>query len=247
VKTRFVVNADDFGKDEESTLSILTCFEKGWIDRTTLMVNMPYAETAVDMARAAGVADRVGLHLNFTQGRPLTKPIQAFDGVCDETGLFKVHTVGCGFRRLPPDLLSAIAGETRAQIERFNSFGLPLRHCDGHHHVHNRFGIYGTVLPILSETHFASVRNRGTLFGPVWRGLRGRLMNANYGRAVRRLRLQTTDGFGGWEGETLEKWGRHAEVEIMVHPHQDAEGQMINVTNARQHTGPRMEDLCVRR
>ena len=78
-----IVNADDFGRDEESTRAILECFRRGYINQTTLMVNMPCAEKAVVLAREAGFADKIGLHLNLTQGMPLTESIKRFSEMCD--------------------------------------------------------------------------------------------------------------------------------------------------------------------
>ena len=67
-----IVNADDFGLNEIENRAIAEAFEKGLIDRTTLLVNMPFAEDAMRLASEKGFADRVGLHVNLTSGRPLT-------------------------------------------------------------------------------------------------------------------------------------------------------------------------------
>ena len=42
-----VINADDFGYSESVNKAISDCFEKGLINRTTIMVNMPQAEAKV--------------------------------------------------------------------------------------------------------------------------------------------------------------------------------------------------------
>ena len=81
-------NADDFGKSESVNRAIMTCFEKGFVDRTTLMVNMDAAESAVSLAKSAGFADRVGIHLNLTEGMPLTAPIRSNPLLCDANGRF---------------------------------------------------------------------------------------------------------------------------------------------------------------
>ena len=71
-----VRNADDFGKSTEINNAILTCFKDGLIDRTTIMVNMPGADEAAELAREEGFFDKVGLHLNLTEGEPLTDEIK---------------------------------------------------------------------------------------------------------------------------------------------------------------------------
>lgn len=61
--SRGIVNADDFGLNEKATTAILECLRNGWVTQTTLMVNMPYADVAVERARQEYKADRRGLHL----------------------------------------------------------------------------------------------------------------------------------------------------------------------------------------
>ena len=51
------------------------------------MVNMPYVDEAVRISKDNGFSDKVGLHLNLVEGRPLTENIR--DTVlCDENGMF---------------------------------------------------------------------------------------------------------------------------------------------------------------
>jgi hypothetical protein len=143
------------------------------------------------------------------------------------------------------NMLNAIAEEVRAQVARYISYGLPLMHCDGHHHVHNRLGLYSTILPILKDAGFRSVRNRYTVFGPLWCGVRGRMGNWRFRRFIKHLGLASTEAFGGWNGETLGKWSRFGSVEIMVHPHYDMNGNLVNVIDSENNTGPEMRLLQV--
>lgn len=242
----FIVNADDYGRDEESTRAILECFKHGFVHRTTLMVNMAYSGAAVDLSRKYGIFDKVGLHLNLTQGKPLTDGIRAFAEFCDDAGCFKTHLVGCLGHPLTTAMKHAVSEEVRAQARRYLAFGFPLKHCDGHHHVHARLGLYPIVIPILQELGFRSIRNRYTVQGPLWRGVRGRWWKFRYERTVWNHGLKTTAAFGGWDGELLDKWHRFGSVELMVHPHYDVTGALVNVTDFHQMKGPRMEGLCVR-
>lgn len=72
----FLINADDFGLSEEVNEAIIYGFQQGFLDRTSLMVNMPFCADAVRKARQYGFDDKVGLHLNLVQGTPLTEPIK---------------------------------------------------------------------------------------------------------------------------------------------------------------------------
>lgn len=60
-----IINADDYGKNEEINQAISEAFEKKYITRTTLMVNMPYTDKAVELAKQKGFSDRIGIHLNL--------------------------------------------------------------------------------------------------------------------------------------------------------------------------------------
>ena len=76
IKQTIIVNADDFGSSIEANEGIAVSFQQQLIDRTTLMVNMPSASEAVKLASELGFTDRIGLHLNLTEGVPLTESIK---------------------------------------------------------------------------------------------------------------------------------------------------------------------------
>lgn len=236
-----VVNADDFGWNERVTDAILECFRKHWISQTTLLVNYDYASEAVERARAEGVEDRIGLHLNFTTGESLTEPIRRFGAICDRDGNFKRHSFGSGLVPLKGDIVAAIRDEARAQIEKYLGFNLPLMHCDGHHHVHSRLQFAYIVLPLLKEYGFKSVRNRYSIFTRPWiRSIRGRLHIGIFEMLARHYGIATTSGFGDWNGETLTKWRKFKSFEIMVHPNYDSEGRNVNVVDFGNVKGPEM-------
>ena len=240
-RKRIVVNADDFGWHKQVTDAIFECFVNGSISQATLLVNMPYSETAVERARGLGIENCIGLHLNFTDGEPLTSPIRDFREVCDEDGKFKHHTFGNGLAPLRGSIAEAIRIEVRAQMEKYCSFSLPLMHCDGHHHIHNRLQFAYIVLPLLKEFGFKSVRNRYSIFTRPWtRSFRGRMYIGIFEALASWNNLEFTSGFGGWDGESLDKWRDFRSFELMVHPNYDAKGLNVNVTDFSKVTGPEM-------
>lgn len=64
---KYILNADDYGKNRQVTDAIANCFAKGGLDRTTIMVSMPDADRAVAIAKEYGFADKIGLHLDLTE------------------------------------------------------------------------------------------------------------------------------------------------------------------------------------
>ena len=51
---QLTIHADDFGINESVSRCVVECFAKGWVNETSLMVNMPYADEAVELARQNG-------------------------------------------------------------------------------------------------------------------------------------------------------------------------------------------------
>ena len=84
-----VVNADDFGMSRQINEAILQAFEKGLISSATLMANMPAFEEACQLVRQDHLQRRIGLHLNLTEGKPLTADIADCPRFCDAGGCWR--------------------------------------------------------------------------------------------------------------------------------------------------------------
>ena len=159
---KLIINADDYGMNPNCTKAITECMLKGWVTNTSLMVNMPSCEEAVEQARQNDLLDRIGLHLNFTQGVPLTERIRENPEFCDENGEFNWAFRSGGFKKLLRPLGTAdadvLAEETEAQIRRYLDLGLPVRHFDAHHHSHLVYRVIPTVFGVARKYGFKSVR-----------------------------------------------------------------------------------------
>lgn len=154
------VNADDFGFDENRTRAILAAFRMGAISQTTAMVNMPYFDQAVEMVRSAGILNRMGLHLNLTEGPAMTSAMRNCRFFCDKDGCFTgaFHRTARYRFFLPHKLQLIVQGEIEAQVERFLSSGSTFHHLDSHHHVHTNYSIARIALPIVKANGFSSIR-----------------------------------------------------------------------------------------
>ena len=218
-------NADDYGKSPEVNKAIQTCFSEGLIDRTTLMVNMPFADEAVDYAVKEGFADKIGVHLNLTEGMPLTEGIKQNPLFCGPDGRY--HALFCQSTkyRLYLDNLSRkqVYEELSAQLKKYKNYGLTLFHVDSHHHVHTNYPIYLAVKSLSKEYDFASVRLSRNLYhgGNALMGLYKTIYNRN----VKKICRTTTEYFGSFcdfneygNDEELNRLIEHNSIEIMLHP-----------------------------
>lgn len=130
---KLIINADDFGFNRQITDGIIECHREGVLTSTTLMVNMPAADHAVEKAKHLPNLS-VGIHLNLTLGRPLSPPAE-IPSIVDQNGNFlnarEVFYRACLFKLNSKD----VEKEFSAQIEKFLACGIEPSHCDSHHHV----------------------------------------------------------------------------------------------------------------
>jgi hypothetical protein len=169
-----IVNADDFGLTRGVSEGILSAYRHGIVSSATVLVTVDLDREQLRQARACGLG--LGLHVNFTLGKPLTGGRSLVDG-------------GGRFVRDPrraadgADAREARA-EVDAQIERFEKLvGRPPTHLDTHHHV----GLYAPVREVVLE-----VARR--------RGLAVRSQDAGSRTRARSAGLRTPDHFFGESG-----------------------------------------------
>ena len=215
-----VVNADDFGLDENRTRAILDGFRMGAITATTATVNMPFFSEAARLIAREGRLDRMGLHLNFTEGPAMTDEMRACRFFCDESGYFTAafHHSWRTRLRFPREVEPLVVAEARAQMERFLACGNVRMHLDSHHHVHTDLSIARLVFPLAREYGFRSVRISRNLGGELTciKRLYKTVFNGLYvpriGPATRRFCT-----FGDFR-ENFYLLSPGDSVEVMVHP-----------------------------
>jgi len=153
---RLIVNADDWGRDRETTDRTYDCVRCGAVSSVSAMVFMEDSERAADMAREQGVD--AGLHLNFTGRFSIpncsTRLLEHQDAV---SKYLKRNPLARGL--FNPWLSASFEYLVAAQIEEFTRlFGAAPKRVDGHHHMHLSANILlGGFLPpgIIVRRHFS--------------------------------------------------------------------------------------------
>ena len=235
---KLVINADDYGIAENQTEAILVSFKKGIITSTTIMVNMPDFSRAVTRARECGVFDKVGLHLNLTEGIPLTEQIKNCPRFCSSDGKFNGVFHRSKWRRffLSAEEKLAVAKEAEAQMRLYLDTGFPLLHLDSHHHSHTDPGIACVVLPIARRLGFHSVRMSRNMPRKNY-GLAKKLYKAFVNGIVCKLGFSTTNFFGSVADFdfAVSRISPDCSAELMVHPslqkygRLDIEGELMDM------------------
>ncbi len=141
-----IINADDWGRDAETTDRILECVTVGTVSSTSAMMFMEDSERAANLAREHEID--CGLHLNFTT------PFSAVD--CPSR-LREHHARIIHYLRKSrlapamyhPGLASSFKCVASAQMDEFErTFGTRPRRLDGHHHMHLCANVlFGSLLP----------------------------------------------------------------------------------------------------
>jgi predicted glycoside hydrolase/deacetylase ChbG (UPF0249 family) len=130
---RLIVNADDLGFGPNINRGIFEAHARGIVTSSTVMINQPDAPDALEHAREHAPALGLGLHVNLTQGEPVSPPGEV-DTLLDEAGRFySIMQWSEVYNQFDPDQVEA---ECRAQFARFVALaGAPPDHLDSHHHV----------------------------------------------------------------------------------------------------------------
>jgi len=184
---RLIINADDWGRDRETTDRILECILLGAVSSASAMVFMADSERAAAIAKDERID--VGLHLN------LTTPFSAAD--CPTRLIEHQQRISryLHWHRLSqvvfhPGLVRSFKYVASAQREEFHRiYGTAPERLDGHHHMHlcANMLIEGLVPP-------GMIVRRNFSFQPGEKGL----INRFYRQVVDRLlarRHRLTDFF----------------------------------------------------
>ena len=228
-----LMHADDFGMSQGVVEGILASMTRGVVTATSAMVCEP--EYRERVSRFAGSLDgRVGLHLQLTDGTPVSDPARV-PTLVREDGRFPRRREQLG----SPDPRE-ILDEWHAQLEALRALGVEPSHINTHHSVHElpaaadayaRFALE-TNLPARGATipFNRSLRERGVacpdVYVCLWTG--GPVRAAYLQRTLRGLARVVPEG--GW-------------LEIACHPARVDEELTRRSTYSRERADE-LEVLC---
>jgi predicted glycoside hydrolase/deacetylase ChbG (UPF0249 family)/co-chaperonin GroES (HSP10) len=232
-----VINADDLALSSEVNAAVFESFDRGWITTATVMTNMPGFEEALDLIAARGLEGRIGVHLNLTEGEPLTEPIRRSRAFCGPDGRYLPE--GPARWLLGTFERDAVREELRAQIEALVSRGLRPSHLDSHHHVHTHWPIGTIVIRLALELGIPAVRisrNCGDRPAPLVQ-----VYKSAFNRRLARAGLARIRHFGADPDlRTVDRF--RGPVEVMVHP---AMGDDLRIVD-RIIGGPDLAEIAAR-
>jgi hopanoid biosynthesis associated protein HpnK len=154
---KVIINADDFGLCKGVNEGIVKAHTEGVLTSATLMTNMPGAEEAAALARSLPTLG-VGVHLNLTDGRPLTKDSRV-RLLSNAAGDFAFNPYNlCVLSSFSAKTREALGGELEAQIQWVLARGIKPTHLDSHKHIHCFPVLFRIVCELAGRFGIAAIR-----------------------------------------------------------------------------------------
>ena len=171
--------ADDFGLAPGISAGIARLAHAQRLTAVSCIVNSPYWDASTALLEGLPATVDVGLHLNFTEGRPLSVRLAHRWPVLPSLP----RLIAQSHLRLLP--LSQLRNEVHAQLAAFTrAFGRPPAFIDGHQHVHHLPGLRPIVLDVLEHVQpIPAMRSTGRVLGP-GAGFKRRIIEGSGGRAL---------------------------------------------------------------
>lgn len=226
MQNRIIINADDFGLNENCSRAIAQAFSENLISSTTAIANGDYLAQAYALAEKYGFIDKVGVHLNLTEGTPLTDGIKTDAFFC-ENGVF--HGRINRLKKPSKENLKHLKEELTAQIQRVKDVGFTISHADSHNHIHTCVFLEKAIKEVLFAFGIKKIRLHRN-FGDI--KLHKKIVKSLYNAKLHRQGFTTTEKMGSLED--LEKYSCVAKkwlTEIMVHPDFDKNGNLVEIVD----------------
>jgi chitin disaccharide deacetylase len=155
---RLIINADDFGMSKEVNDGIKRAIKAGAVNSVSVMVNMPYFDDAIQFLKKHPEVS-VGLHLNITEGGPISSPHATSTLLREDNNFFFWVNLMVKYF-LKKVSLKEIAAELATQHKKLVSTGLEISHIDSHHHIHLFPPFFKIVLAFVREKKIPTLRCR---------------------------------------------------------------------------------------
>ncbi|WP_109373400.1 ChbG/HpnK family deacetylase [Proteus genomosp. 6] len=140
---KIIINADDFGISPTVNKAIITCFEYGIINSTTILTNMNSTDEAIQLTKELKLP--IGIHLNLVEGHSLTSEIKNFPQIYNKKNDKLEFNINRTSLKIQKKLSSVIRIELEKQICYLLDNGITPTHIDSHQHTHTIFPIFGIV------------------------------------------------------------------------------------------------------
>lgn len=220
---KLIINADDFGLTQTCTEAIIGAFAEEKITSTTICANGNFFDNAVNSALANGFEKNIGIHLNITEGTPLTEKMRSERIFCDINGNY--HGQIKRVKPLTRIQKEIVFNEFVNQILKVRKSGISVSHADSHHHIHTALNITPIAIAALKENSINKIRISRNI-GQI--KYFKKLLKDIYNIYLLSGKFISTDLFGSLEDVDTGLPNNNKSLEIMVHPDYDKANRLID-------------------
>jgi hypothetical protein len=220
-----IINSDDFGYTNDINKATYLAFQQNLITSTTALVNFDALEDAISYVKDGRIKQNaVGIHLNLTEGRPITLEMVNNEKFC-QNGLFK------GLEALPNIYLDRAASrcvyeELNAQIEYFiEKFGFVPSHIDSHQHIHTKLCIMLCIRRLAKKYGIKAIRLSRNIH--VHNNHVKKFYKLIFNKILHFDGFLVTDNFGDMEEAIVRGIDSKKTYEIMVHAMLSTDGKVV--------------------
>jgi len=153
---KLIINADDYGWDEDATQGILTLVRAGALSSVSIMANMADDYALKNIALHTNTIS-TGIHITLNEGMPVSNPVNVASLV-DESGYFYKSSKLWERVISGKVKVSHIHKEVEAQIEKLRDFGIDISHSDSHQHIHQYPFLSKSILDAIASLGVKNVR-----------------------------------------------------------------------------------------
>jgi len=225
--SNLIINADDFGISKAVNYAIMAAMDSTICTDTTLLANFDESENAANLAISMNRTDRVGIHLNLTEGFPLSLKIRNEPRFCNQEGYFhnkKLKRIAL----LSKSEKIAVQEELTSQIRLCRKFGIPISHADSHNHIHEEPGLGLLIMDILKNENIPYLRLTNNIGETAFVN---RIYRSTYNLVLGFKGLTVTEYFGSITNlnNYTKKIDENSVVELMIHPGKIVDNQILDV------------------
>jgi len=226
-----IINADDFGFNDEINKAITQSVIDLPVKSVSMMVNMEGFQEGVRMLHAGELpVESLGIHINLTEGFPITEDIKKCDLFCDAaTGEF-IFVRSKALFYLNSKTKKAVEQEVEAQIRQFLTSGRHPAHIDSHHHIHTEWPLLSIFIRLAKKYKIQRIRiarNMGestNFIKKIYRHIMNRYLRYSSGLTITEYFGDIADFKKAMKDKNLDQ----KYVEVMVHPMYNDHHQLVD-------------------
>ena len=258
---QLIFNADDFGLDPAINAAVMQAHRHGLLTSASLLVAAPYAQEAIEFARAQPRLG-LGIHLWLVDELAPAAPAR-LAALANARGEWPSSPQQLGVM-LGRARALAIEREVRAQLELFRQTGLTPTHLDTHMHAHllpgvraiiarlaREFGIRYVRAPVEPLLPFLRCRPknigralaRGAIFGSLGRYCRYRLRHSGLQTADRTVGVLNVGQLTEQFMLAYASYFPDGVTEVVCHPAVTTTPQLVQRQPGYQHAAE-LQALC---